>query len=231
MASGNSRIGASQPVEVNRSNLSSDELSSVVKQHTHDLRNALNGVSVDLALIGETTDETDRLAAVGRLRNGIKCIELLIRTFNAKFVAEGPSYVTVADATERWKADAKCLLPWRSLTWEAGKKEGVIRVQPELFRSVLNELLLLSSKCTQQDSIGATCRLSDTSASFETAIVRVNANQSTRMESLGVLWSMLARMAASCGAELAAPADGPDGRTHHRIVIPLVRDLNRANFA
>lgn len=185
--------------------LPGQELAALAKQHAHDLRNLLNGLGMDLALVAETADSPDQQAAVDRMRQSIKCAESLIRSYFAKFVRESRAPICVADAADRWISDVNSLLLDRQIDWSIPRTDAVIEVESGLLRSLLLDLILLASKDSPRQPLRAGCACRDGQAIFEVVSECEDAAVANRNELQQSLWSALRHLALRMGAALDLP--------------------------
>jgi len=185
--------------------LPAPELSALAKQHAHDLRNLLNGMGMDLALVADMAGGQDQRAAVERMRQSIKCAESLIRSYFAKFVRESRAPICVADAADRWVSDVHRLLLDRQIDWSIPPTDAVIEVESGLLRSLLQDLILLASKDSPRQPLRAGCACRDGQAIFEVVSECEDAAVASRNELQQSLWSALRHLAHRLGGALDLP--------------------------
>ena len=201
--------------------LSSEELAALVKRHTHDLRNILNGIEMELMLLAETADENEKAAAVKRVRREMRTADVTIRSFAAKFLSETKTSVCVSDIAEQWVSDARILLPDHAITWDISTGEALIDVHVGLLRSVLNDMLVLACRNTSQPAVRAGCRCDDEQAVFEVFSESGDGAASSCDELQQLSWSILRQFSARNGGVLEPPNLAASSKSLHRLIQPL----------
>jgi hypothetical protein len=182
--------------------LSAASVAAWIKRHTHDVRNVLNGMEMELTLILEAKDDTDQLAAVQRMRQEMRCAEALLRTLAGKFVVETKATICVSDLAEQWMSDARSLLPARAITWNL--EAGTSRMEAEigLLRGLLSDLLLLTARKDPRSSLEAACRVGDAHVIFSVTCSSPAAENSRSAPLEPLLWSSLRTLAARASGSL-----------------------------
>ena len=182
--------------------LSREAVGALVKRHTHDLRNFLNGLGMDLALVSESTDPAEKLAAAKRIHREMKCAETILRSFATKFVVEAKSSVSASDIVEQWMSDARTLLPEYSIAWETKTGGAVLHVEPGLLRGVLGDLLVFTARKGSGQPVNAGCSPEINRVIFSISCPTVNKDhrQSDPLDDL--LWSSFQNLSARTGGLL-----------------------------
>src|SRR5262245_9897560 len=98
-------------------------------------------MEMELTLLLEAADDSDKLAAVQRMRQEMRCAETMLRILSGKFVVETKSTICVSDLAEQWMGDARNLLPARSIHWDIKAGSSQIEVENGLLRGLLTDLL------------------------------------------------------------------------------------------
>jgi len=182
---------------------------ALVKRHTHDLRNFLNGMEMELTLLSEVADEADVTAAVHRIRQGSYVADAMIRAFAAKFTNENPALICVSDFAEQWMSDARRLLPESSIQWRLSAGHSVIQIRAALQRSVLGDLLSVIAKTYLNRTLEAECSHAHSRVTFRLAAPTTETDRADPFEP--VLWSALEHFASRDAGTLqhsTSPAPG-----------------------
>lgn len=169
--------------------LSREVLGALVRRHTHDLRNFLNGMELELALLGELAAETERSAALQRIRREMKHAEAMIRSFGAKFIVESKSFVCASDLAEQWRSDARGLLPECSIAWDIQAGEALLHAEAPLLRSILGDLLGLTARRYPRAPLEAGCRAAQDRVVFSIACRNPKMEHAGRDPHEQLLWS------------------------------------------
>lgn len=113
-----------------------------VRQLTHDIRNHLNGLDLEAALLGEIVTDAEATESVGRLRGQIRGLADELRTLSAKF-AGGELCRAPIEAQEIvliWQ-DRATALGLDSIEWTSHLKDERIDIDVAAIDIVLKELL------------------------------------------------------------------------------------------
>ncbi len=75
------------------------KFAAFVRQHTHDVRNHLNGLDLEAALLSELVNETEAVDSVKRMRAQVRKLASDLRTLSARFAepTPDPTPFTAAD--------------------------------------------------------------------------------------------------------------------------------------
>jgi len=203
--------------------LSPEAVSALVRRHTHDLRNFLNGMELELALFAETDDETERSEALKRIRREMKLAEAMLRSFGAKFIVETKSQVSVADVAEQWMSDARRLLPECSIDWDIKAGDALLHVEAALLRSLLGDLLILSARKCPRQLLEAGCALAGERMVFSIACPNVKIEDGYRDPHEELLWSSLRHFAARNDGTLECAIPPGHSSFSCRLVLPIAQ--------
>jgi len=80
---------------------SAEVIAALVRRHTHDLRNSLNGIELELTLLAEATEKAEQATSIEKARQELRAAEAMIRLFAAKFAVEDKTTVCVSDVAEQ----------------------------------------------------------------------------------------------------------------------------------
>jgi hypothetical protein len=182
--------------------LSREAVGALVKRHTHDLRNFLNGLGMELTLVSESRDPAEKLAAVKRIHREMKCAESILRSFATKFVVEAKTSVSVSDIVEQWMADARTLLPECSIAWDTKTGSAVLQVEPGLLRSLLGDLLVFTARKGSGQPVNAGCSSEINRVVFSISCPTVNKDHHHSDPFDDLLWSSFQNLSARAGGLL-----------------------------
>jgi hypothetical protein len=119
-------------------------ISTFVRQHTHDLRNELNGLDLEAALLADLVTDPEALEGVGRIRTGIRKVAADLRGLAAKFSEPRPNLVQLPaqDLFLIWK-DQLGEVSGRPevVEWSSELGEEQVNVDPSVVASAFHELL------------------------------------------------------------------------------------------
>ncbi len=126
----------------NQPELSWPLIAGFVRKHTHDVRNDLNGLDLEAALLRELVSDTEAKASVDRLRRQIRELAMHLRALSAKFAepqgAQSP--VAARDLFLIWKDQVAKLNPPPSVEWRDGLGEERVKVDIECVARTFAEL-------------------------------------------------------------------------------------------
>lgn len=118
-------------------------LVAFVRQHTHDIRNHLNGLDLEAALLSELVTGGEAKSSVDRLRRQIRDFANEMRTLSAKFADPpvGQSAVPASILFLIWKDQLASLDPKPEVTWNQELGEAKVTVDPDAMAKAFRELL------------------------------------------------------------------------------------------
>jgi signal transduction histidine kinase len=212
-----------QIVEGDSPILSQEILGALVRRHTHDLRNFLNGMELELALLTEIADETERAAALKRIRREMKHAEAMIRSFGAKFIVETKSPVCASDVAEQWMSDARGLLPECSITWDIQAGHALLHVEAALLRSVLCDLLGLTARTCPRLPLEAGCASAEDRVIFRVSCPEAQTESGYRDPHEQLLWASLRCFVSRNDGRLECATPPVPGPFWCRLILPTAR--------
>jgi hypothetical protein len=201
--------------------LSREVMGALVRRHTHDLRNFLNGMELELALLTEIADEPERLAALKRIRREMKLAEAMIRSFGAKFIVETKSTVCLADVAEQWMSDARSLLPECSMAWDIKAGHALLHVEAALLRSLLGDLLSLTARKCPRALLEAGCAAADDRVVFSISCQNAKAENGSRDRHEQLLWLSVRYFASRNDGLLDCATPPVQGPFLCRLILPI----------
>jgi signal transduction histidine kinase len=118
-------------------------LASFVRQLTHDVRNHLNGLDLEAALLTDLVADDEAKASVARLRQQIRRASSELRALSAKFSPTAPAISTIPaqDAFAIWKDQAAALEPLPRVEWHESVGDARLNVDLDMLARAFRELL------------------------------------------------------------------------------------------
>jgi hypothetical protein len=144
-----------------------NDIARVVKRHTHDVRNALNGMELELALLDESIKDLSARAAIKRLRDAGGEIGRLMQGLSSKFGMDPPCLIPAVQVAERWSAWARHLTAEVSLDWTISLDRESLLVEPGLIRSLLEDLLDIAIRLHRKRPLKVLCHCENGRAIYE----------------------------------------------------------------
>jgi hypothetical protein len=116
------------------------DVSVLIRRHAHEVRNALNGMELELTLLDHGAPAAGTHEAIARLRQAVTQIGGSVQGLSAKFSTETPSPVLALQIAERWAADAR-RWPAGAGDWQIQLSDEIVCAEYALIRTLLLELL------------------------------------------------------------------------------------------
>jgi hypothetical protein len=123
--------------------LSWPRVATFVRQHTHDVRNHLNGMDLEAALLSEIINDPEAKASVDRLRRQLRQLAVEMRALSSKFADPIPtkSEVSARDLFLIWKDQAEAVKPTPKVEWTEQVGEARLSVDVEALAKTFREIL------------------------------------------------------------------------------------------
>jgi hypothetical protein len=157
---------------------------------------------MELALVSESADPAEKMAAAKRIHREMKCAETMLRSFSAKFLVEAKMSVSVSDIVEQWMSDARTLLPDCSVAWDTNAGGALLHVEPGLLRSVLSDLLVFTARKCLGQPVNAGCSAENNRVVFSISCAFVNKDHRHSNPFDDLLWSSFQSLSARTGGLL-----------------------------
>ena len=119
-------------------------IAAFVRQHTHDLRNELNGLDLEAALLADIVTDPEALESVGRMRTEIRKVAGDLRALSGKFADPRPSPIALP-ARELfliWQDQLSGLEPGPESEWTSEFGDEQVHVDPGGIAQALREMLV-----------------------------------------------------------------------------------------
>ena len=149
--------------------LSWSHLAQFIRQHAHDVRNGLNGLDLEAALLSDLAQDREAAESVARIRAQIRGLATDIRTLAAKFADPQPSRALYA-ARELfliWQDQLAALDPAPTVQWSGALGAEQVNVDAAAVANVLRELLANAQSFGTGAPLRGAARVEDRQIVFE----------------------------------------------------------------
>lgn len=198
----------------NASDGSWSQLAQFIRQHTHDVRNQLNGLDLEAALLGDLVPSGEAAESVARIRAQIRRAGQELRALAAKFAdpLPTPALYATRELFLIWQDQLAALDPAPVVEWRDTLGSEQVNVDAAMLAEVFRELLANAQAFGTGAPLHAAARVEDghiifelrepQPASIETASWGRAPFASTRPghHGLGLWWAQ--RVVAANGGEL-----------------------------
>lgn len=139
-----------------------------VRQHTHDIRNHLNGLDLEAALLAEIVTDREAAESVARLRAQVRAIAAELKTLAGRFNDPEirPTPVEARELFLIWQDQAKAL-GLDSMIWQSKLGHERVNVDVAAIGGVLQELLTNARQFTGTTGLAALAGLHRGRIEFE----------------------------------------------------------------
>lgn len=170
------------------------DISLMVKTYSHDLRNILNGMDLDLTMLHEASSDANTREAIKRLQATTAEIGRQAQGLISKYGTETPFDIAVIQLAERWRLDAGLLENGPPLHWVVEPSDHLVYGEAGLIRNLLWEMLLISQRIAPRKPLHLTCRCEAERAIFQVAVPNARV-ELRRAELQDGYWRALGRLA------------------------------------
>ena len=149
--------------------LSWPHLAKFIRQHTHDIRNDLNGLDLESALLADIVPPGEAVEGVARIRAQVRRIATDMRGLSARF-AEPPAGDALYAARELfliWQDQLTTLNPAPTVNWSDASGAEQVKVDAGALASVFRELLANAQSFGTGGPMHAAARVEDQRIVFE----------------------------------------------------------------
>jgi signal transduction histidine kinase len=171
-----------------------NDIAAVIKRHVHDVRNALNGMELELTLLAEDISGQAARDAVKRLREAGAEIGRLMQGLSSKYAIESPCVIPAIQIVERWNADARHMASDVRLQWNVQLGGEAVCVEAGLIRSLLKDALEMAVRISGRRSLQINCRCDGEHICFEIAAEDAQASAGI-IDSQQAYWTALGGLA------------------------------------
>lgn len=118
-------------------------VAAFVRQHTHDVRNDLNSLDLEGALLAEMVTDEEAKESIGRIRRQIRQAAGKLKALAAKFGEPRPALASIlaSDLFEIWQEQARGLSGPLEMTWASKLGGESLSIDAALMAMTLRELL------------------------------------------------------------------------------------------
>ena len=144
-------------------------LAKFIRQHTHDIRNDLNGLDLESALLAEIVPPGEAAEVVARIRAQVRRIAGNMRALSAKF-ADPPAAGALYAARELfliWQDQLTALNPAPIVHWSDSSAAERVKVDAGALADVFRELLVNAQSFGTGAPLHATAKVQDQHVVFE----------------------------------------------------------------
>jgi hypothetical protein len=180
----------------------------------------VNGMELELTLLGQSATDPATSDAVRRLREAGAEIGRLMQGLSLKYGMEGSSAVLMIQLAERWNADARHFAAGAALEWNIRLADEMVRVEPGLVRSLLNDALGMAVRISSKRPLQINCRIEDGQGVFEIAAQDVHVSAGTINSHL-TYWAALGRLAERNHGSMRPSVLSLSGSFPMRLSFPL----------
>ena len=176
-------------------------VAAFVRQHTHDVRNDLNSLDLEGALLAEMITDEEAKESIARMRKQIRQAAGKLKALSAKFGDPRPlvAGILASDLFEIWQEQSRTLSKPLELNWASKLRDESVSVDAALIALTLRELLDNASAFSPGSKITASAYPHENRVHFELEEIKsepvdplgwcTNPLQSTRRGSYGLgLW-------------------------------------------
>jgi len=119
-------------------------LAGFVRQHTHDMRNHLNGLDLEAALLTELVEDAEAKQSVNRLRQQIRDVSMELRALSSKFAPPSADKckMDAKDVFLIWQDQASANKPQPSMDWREPTGSARICADLDALARSFRELLV-----------------------------------------------------------------------------------------
>ncbi len=149
--------------------LSWSHLAQFIRQHTHDVRNGLNGLDLEAALLAELVPVGEAAEVVARIRAQIRRLAADMRALVAKFADPKPTLALYA-ARELfliWQDQLAALDPAPTVQWSGALGAEQVNVDATALANVFRELLANAQDFGTGAPLLGSARMEDRQVVFE----------------------------------------------------------------
>lgn len=143
------------------------DVATITKRHVHDVRNALNGMELELTLLEGSARDGDTREAINRLRQAVSETGRLMQRMASRYATQDASTVSALQISEQWRIDARYVVPEAPLEWKIDLSTESVCVEPGLIRSLLCDMLQTAVSIAGRKMLHVTCRSEGGRLAFE----------------------------------------------------------------
>ena len=171
-----------------------NDIAVLIKRHSHDVRNVLNGMELELTLLEETNASPAARDAIERLRDAGTELGRLVRDLSAAYSLEPAASLPAIQIAELWQADAHRIASGTTLNWTMRLASENVSAEAGLLRCILKEMVTAAIRLAGKRPLQIDCRCEDGRVVFEITTSKGQAGASV-VEGQQSYWATLGRLA------------------------------------
>jgi len=115
-----------------------------IRQHAHDIRNRLNGMDLEVALIQETAKDPEAIESARRLHHQIRNAVIELAKLSEQIADRVPTLtqLPLSALLQTWQEQAELLDPKADVVWRKGEVDADVEIDLHMMQVVLRELLV-----------------------------------------------------------------------------------------
>jgi signal transduction histidine kinase len=144
-------------------------VASFVRQHTHDVRNDLNSLDLESALLADIVADVEAKESIERMRRQIRQCAAKLKSLSSKFNEPRPvrAPISARDLFEIWREQLDDLAQPFDMSWDSKLGEESVSVDAAMVALALRELLENASSFSTGSKIAASAFSKTDAAIFE----------------------------------------------------------------
>ena len=146
-----------------------ERFAAFVRQHTHDVRNGLNSLDLEMALLHELVAEGEGRACIDRVRSQVRALGGQMRSLSALFQEPKPSAAPLAaqEVFHIWNEQQAGLPAPLEVKWVNELGEEQVSVDAGMIATVFRELLANAAAFSEGSTVTASARRAGGDVLFE----------------------------------------------------------------
>lgn len=138
------------------------DMAAVVRRHAHDVRNYINCIDLESALLEEVVTDPEAIESVRRIRSQLAQMDGAIQSLSVKFVDPQPITISAADLLQLWKNQIQPLEESVDrVRWSGPVEPKLLSIDPQVIMCVLRELVCRALKRNAEENIVASVRTTE----------------------------------------------------------------------
>lgn len=206
-------------------------LAGFFRQHTHDVRNDINGIDLEMELLQELQTDPEAVESMNHVRQQLRGMEQRLRSLSVLFheLSPEPAPIAASVLLQVWREKHAVLPQACEVAWVNHLDGENVNVDEEMMGCVFMELLENAAAFSAGALVTVTGKLEDGMAVFEVSEPKnaavdpaawMQPFRSTRHGHHGLgLWTAR-RMAEANGASFQQRFDGSTGCLVTRVALP-----------
>lgn len=137
-------------------------MAAVVRRHAHDVRNYINCIDLEAALLEEVVTDPEAIESVRRIRSQLAQMDGAIQSLSVKFVEPQPIIISATDLLQLWKNQIQSLEESADrVRWSGPVDAKLLSIDPQAIMCVLRELVSRALKRCAEEYVSASVRTTE----------------------------------------------------------------------